>query len=129
MTMIFRLLFCLSMLWPLAAFADPFVEPPADGPRVIMVSEIEGLSSISGLLDLEPNHLLALGAGVLVGAAVIGPYVGISELFGVIMGVIGADVFYRSDLWPFQKSRWWFQKGAWLSGPNNQGGSPNVGNS
>lgn len=120
MCMIFRLMLGLALLWSTSAFADQFIVPTADGPRVIMVSELEGLSSVTGLLDLEPNHLLALGAGVLLGAAVIGPVMGISELFGVVMGVIGADVFYRSDLWPLPKSRWWFQKGASLSVPKDR---------
>jgi hypothetical protein len=57
---------------PGSASADRFSELTSDGPGVTMVSEIEGLSSVTGVLDLDPQHLLALGTGVLLGATVIG---------------------------------------------------------
>jgi len=46
---------------------------------------------------------------VLVGATIIGPYLQISELTGVVIGVIGGDLLYRSGFWPFEQHHGWFQ--------------------
>ncbi len=64
---------------------------------------------VGEILHLETDHLLALGAGVLVGATVISPYLEISELTGVVIGLIAGDLLYRSGLWPFEQHHGWFQ--------------------
>ncbi len=64
---------------------------------------------VGEILHMETDHLLALGAGVLIGATVISPYLEISELTGVVIGVIGGDLLYRSGIWPFQEHHGWFQ--------------------
>ena len=83
----------LALLW-----ASPAI---AGGPEPAL--------PVGEILHLETDHLLALGVGVLAGATVISPYLGISELTGVAVGVIGGDLLYRSPLWPFQKTHDWFQ--------------------
>ena len=64
---------------------------------------------VGEILHLEPDHLLALGVGVLAGATVLSPYLEISELTGVAIGVISGELLYRSALWPFEQRRGWFQ--------------------
>jgi hypothetical protein len=64
---------------------------------------------VGELLHMETDHLLALGVGMVVGATVISPYLEISELAGVAIGVIGGEMLYRSELWPFEQHHGWFQ--------------------
>lgn len=81
---------------------------PDETPLVLAATD--GAVPLNQILEMEPGHLLALGGGVIAGAAVVGPYLGVSELVGVVIGVIGGELFYRSAYWPLRKP------GGWLPG-------------
>jgi len=100
-------LFSFVLLWSATAFAGAWDDPTPATPQIILVSSSEGILPVGELIHMEPGHLAALGIGVVAGAAVIGPYLGIGELIGVGIGVIGSELVYRSTLWPFHKS--WFE--------------------
>jgi len=105
----FRLVFSLALLWPTSAFAaGPQQSAPESGPIILVASGGSSLP-VGAILRLEPDHLLALGAGLVVGAAAVGPYLGIGEAMGVAAGVITGELAYRSGLWPFQKTRGWLE--------------------
>jgi len=97
------------LLSPLPVFAADFTESPAALPGVILAADLEGPLPLGEILQLDTNHLLVLGTGVLVGATVIGPYLGISELVAIGVGGIAGEIVYRSGLWLFEKPRGWLQ--------------------
>jgi hypothetical protein len=101
-------MFGLVMLWSASALSANVNTAVPDNPQVILAAGSEGGISLTEVLELEPGHLLALGAGVATGAVLIGPYLAIGELVGVAIGIISAELFYRSDLWPLDKPRGWF---------------------
>jgi hypothetical protein len=76
-----------------------------------IVSTAGGELPVAEILHMETNHLVALGAGVLLGATVVSPYLEIGELTGVVLGVIAGDLIFRTGLmntWPFQQKKGWF---------------------
>ena len=83
---------------PVLAGAGPSAEGPAaesaEG-QVILVAggPFEGVDAI---VNLEPPHLVALGLGIVGGATVISPTLGVGELIGVGLGVIAAEYLYRT---------------------------------
>ena len=72
---------------------------PVSGGSVVPIDEI---------LHLSTDHLFALGAGILMGATFIAPQLEVSELAGIIIGVIGGDLLYRIF---FPSRRHWFPSG------------------
>lgn len=60
----------------------------------IPVAGTAGPFALEEILHLETTHLAALGAGILVGIT----YLEVGELAGIIIGVIGGDLFYRAVL-------------------------------
>ncbi len=74
---------------------------------VIPVAEapIEGMSEI---FHMEPPRLLFLGGGILSGLLVVSPGLEIGELFGVVLGVIGAEYLYQTFYKGNERSSRWF---------------------
>jgi hypothetical protein len=60
--------------------------------------------SLHEILHLEPGHLFALGAGIVVGATVIGPYFEVGELTGIVVGLIAGTLAYQ--VWSSQHHSW-----------------------
>ncbi len=56
-------------------------------------SPIGGLNDI---FNMEPPHLLFLGAGIIAGAALIAPGLAVNDLLGVAIGVIGSEYLYQT---------------------------------
>ncbi len=100
------LAFGLVLLCAASAFASGVPASTPDGPPILLVAE-ETLP-VGEILHMDTDHLLVLGAGVVAGVTVIGPYLGTGELVAVVLGVIAGEILYRSSLWPF-RSRGWFQ--------------------
>lgn len=109
MNAIASLMFGLALLWSGSVLATELEGAPPDTPQIILAAGLEGELPISGMLTLKSGHLLALGVGVVAGAVLIGPYLGISEVVGVGIGVISGEIFYRSDMWPLGKPQGWFR--------------------
>jgi len=65
------------------------------GGQVILAAggPFEGMEAV---VSLEPPHLLALGLGIVGGATVISPALGVGEVIGVGLGVLGAEYLYRT---------------------------------
>lgn len=74
---------------------------------VIPVAE-SPLEGVNEILHMEPPRLLFLGAGIIAGAVIISPNLGVSELFGVILGVIGSEYVYQTIYEPAFKPSHWF---------------------
>ena len=77
-------------------------EPFSSSGEFIKVAEAP--LSLGEVLHLSPEHLLALGAGIVVGATVIGPYFGVGEVTGIVIGVITGAFAYK--LWSSGHRRW-----------------------
>jgi hypothetical protein len=60
--------------------------------------------SITEILHLTPAHLVALGAGIVAGATVIGPYLGVGDLTGIAIGLIVGTLAYQ--MWSSQHHSW-----------------------
>jgi len=66
-------------------------------------------AAIGQILSLETKHLIALGLGIAVGAAIIAPELKVGEITGIVIGVIVGDLLYRSTLAPpAKKHDSWF---------------------
>ena len=63
------------------------------GGAVIPVAEAP-LAGMGEIIHMEPPHLLFLGGGILAGLLVVSPGLGIGELFGVVLGVIGSEYLF-----------------------------------
>jgi hypothetical protein len=91
MNLLPRLILLLTLFWAAPSFADD-------------------LLSMDKLSEMETSHLVILGTGVVVGAAVLGPSLGIGELVGALVGVAGGEVIYRTfrhtEYWPFKESHY-----------------------
>ncbi|CAK0753458.1 putative Glycine zipper domain-containing protein [Azospirillaceae bacterium] len=108
MKVVFSVALGLMMLCSAPVLAAGGDEGPTTiSSQIVLAAGAEAGLPVGEILRLEPVHLLALGTGVLVGAVVVGPYLGISELIGVAIGVIASELTYRSGMWPFQKSNNW----------------------
>jgi hypothetical protein len=107
MNKLFGLALGSALLWSAPSFAAGIENPAPEPPRIVLAADAVGGVSMNEILRMEPGHLLALGAGVIGGAALISPYLGIGELIGVAIGVIASEFTYRSGLWPFKKSANW----------------------
>lgn len=90
-----------------AGGATVAVADPSAGGEVVLAAADGGVP-INQILELEPSHLVALGTGVVAGAVLIGPTLGVSELVGVFIGLIGGELMYRSEYWPFEKNEGWW---------------------
>ena len=111
MKMMACLVLGVALLWSASTFAAdiPKSPPPPDPPQIILAADSGGNLPLTEVLRLEPGHLLALGVGIAVGAVVFAPYLGAGEVVGVAIGVLSAEIFYRSRLWPLEKPGMWFQ--------------------
>lgn len=69
---------------------------------VIAVADA-ALGGMNEVFKMEPPHLLFLGGGILSGLLLISPGLGIGDLFGVALGVIGSEFLYRTT---YNRSRW-----------------------
>lgn len=69
-------------------------ESPPDQVLTLAEGPSESLP-INELLHLDTGHLIALGGGILLGATVIPGYLGVSELAGLIIGLVGGEVAFR----------------------------------
>jgi hypothetical protein len=74
-------------------FADGAVIHVADSP----------IGDMDEIFHMEAPRLLFLGAGIVVGALVISPGLGLNELLGVVLGVIGSEFVYQTT---YKSSRW-----------------------
>ncbi len=70
--------------------ADSAVIPAAEGP----------LAGMDEVFHMEPPRLLFLGAGIVAGAVIVAPSLGVSELFGVVLGIIGSEFLYQTTYRP-----------------------------
>lgn len=101
-----------TLCWSAAAHAagttgDITVAIVAPEETPLVLTATDGAVPLNQILEMEPGHLLALGGGVVAGAVVVGPYLGVSEIVGVVIGVIGGEILYRSRYWPLDKPRGW----------------------
>lgn len=103
------LMFVLVLLGSGAVLAaDSGNAAPEPSVPVILAASGDAGMPLGEILTLESRHLLTLGMGVVVGATVIGPVLGTSELIGVGLGLIAGEIVFRSDMWPLGKPRGWF---------------------
>lgn len=103
------LMFMLAVLGSGAVLAaDTEGARPAPPAPIILAAGSGVGMPLDDILTLESKHLMALGVGLVAGAALIGPYLGVGELVGIAIGVIGGEIVYRSDVWPLGKPRGWF---------------------
>ncbi len=101
------LIFSLSLVFALAgsARAAPMhMAAPAylTGSAVIPVAD-SPIAGMNEIFHMEPPRLLFLGAGIVAGALVISPALGLNELFGVVLGIIGSEFLYQTT---YKSSRW-----------------------
>lgn len=90
-----------------AAAAGPGWAPPAPGPAPMMepILVADPLDNVEKIAGMEPSRLLVLGLGIVSGATLIAPTLGMSELVGVALGAIAAEYIYRTYI---DDSRpWW----------------------
>jgi hypothetical protein len=73
-------------------------------------------AAMGQILQLETNHLIALGVGIGIGAAVIAPELGVGEITGIVIGVIVGDLIYRYTMAPDKKEGWF---DGWFSGSSH----------
>jgi hypothetical protein len=92
-----------SSLPTLAASAPP-ERPAAEGGGTYILAAAEGLP-LTEVLHFETTRLVMLAAGAVLGATVVGPYLGISEIYGVLVGLVGGEVAYRSEAFAFGQRR------------------------
>lgn len=97
---------CLS-LWLVFGLAGNARAVPAHlgGPVHLtdgaVIPAAEGsLAGMDEVFRMEPPRLLFLGAGIVAGAVIISPGLGVSELFGVVLGIIGSEFLYRTTYQP-----------------------------
>lgn len=104
---ILSLFLCVSLVFGLAGNARAALMHPATpghlaGGGVIDVADAP-LDGLSEIFRMEPDRLLFLGGGILTGLLLLSPQLGIAELYGVAVGVIGAEfvyhTYYRSNRW------------------------------
>ena len=95
MKVVFSLTFGLALLWSTSTFAADTQRSLPDPGQIVLVADSEGGLPVDAILHLEPGHLVALGVGLVFGAAVIGPFLGIGEVVGVAAGVIGGELAWR----------------------------------
>lgn len=107
MKVIVGLAFGLALLWSTSASAIEIEKPAPDSPQITLAASIQEALPFREILHMEPNHLIVVTAGVVTGAAFIGPFLGVSELLGIGLGFVAGELIYRSSLWPFHKE--WFE--------------------
>ncbi len=97
---------CLSLWLVLAGGGNALAAPghltvPAHrgGGAVITVAD-SALGGMDEIFHMDPPRLLFLGVGIVAGAALISPSLGISELFGVVLGIIGSEFLYHTTYVP-----------------------------
>jgi F0F1-type ATP synthase membrane subunit c/vacuolar-type H+-ATPase subunit K len=61
--------------------------------------------SLGEILKMDVNRLIALGAGIIVGATVIAPYFEFGEVTGIAVGVLIGAIAYQT--WASQQSSWY----------------------
>ena len=69
----------------LPQMADAAIVPAADS-----------LGGLDEIFHMEPERLLFLGGGIVTGLLFVSPGLGVSELFGVVLGVIGGEYLYHT---------------------------------
>ncbi len=72
------------------------------GGAIIPVAE-SAIGGMDEIFHMEAPRLLFLGAGIVVGALVISPALGINDLLGVVLGVIGSEFLYQTT---YRSSHW-----------------------
>jgi F0F1-type ATP synthase membrane subunit c/vacuolar-type H+-ATPase subunit K len=116
------LLRCLWLFLGLGLYGESWAQPIAGMPaeegtpygeywqygQYGLVKVAEEPISIGELFHLSPEHLFVLGAGIIVGVTVIGPYFDMGEVAGIALGVITGAFAYQ--IWqPEHHSFWgWF---------------------
>ena len=100
---------CLSLFLVLAVAGSARAAPgqlvaPGHlaGGAVIPVADAS-LGGIDEVFKMEPPHLLFLGGGIVAGLLLISPGLGVGDLFGVVLGVIGSEFLYQTS---YRSSRW-----------------------
>lgn len=66
-------------------------------------SPVEGLNEI---FRMDPPRLAYLGAGIVAGALFVAPGLGVNEVLGVVLGIIGGEFLYHTTWEPRHAS--WF---------------------
>ena len=105
---------CLSLLLVFglaggvrAAPVHPGVPAHLTEGAVIRVAD-SPLAGMNEVFHMEAPRLLFLGAGIVAGAVVISPSLGLSELFGVAVGIVGSQFLYETIYLPNFRSSHWF---------------------
>jgi ammonia channel protein AmtB len=76
------------------------------GAAVIPVAEGE-LGGMDEIFRMDAPRLVFLGAGIVVGAVVISPALGVNELLGVVVGVVASEFLYRTTYLASERSSYW----------------------
>ena len=66
------------------------------GGAVVQVADTPPAEATSEGIRIDPSRLLFFGAGILTGLVYISPGLEVSELFGVVLGVVGAEYLYQT---------------------------------
>jgi len=84
-----------------------YAQPYSPGQSIAKPSEFVKVAnfSIDEILKMDVNRLIALGAGIIVGATVIAPYFEFGEMTGIAIGVLVGAIAYQT--WSAQQSSWY----------------------
>jgi hypothetical protein len=67
-------------------------------------SEVEGLNEV---FRMDPPRLAFLAAGIVAGAVLIAPALGVNDILGVVLGIVSSEFLYHTVYEPkFGPSHW-----------------------
>ena len=74
----------------------------------VIQAEDTALGGMNEIFHMDAPRLVFLGAGIVTGAVLIAPGLGVNELLGVVLGVIGSEFLYHTVYEPSFRSSHWF---------------------
>ena len=98
---VLRLCLCLGLILALdgsarAASAQQAAPAQQAGGAVVHVADAPPPEAASDAFRIDPTRLLFFGAGILTGLVYVSPALEVSEVFGVVLGVVGAEYLYQT---------------------------------
>ena len=99
--LVLSLCLCLGLMVGLgnsarAASVQLTATPQQPTSAVVRVADAPPPEAASDAFRIDPPRLLFFGAGLLTGLAYISPALEVSEIFGAVLGVVGAEYLYQT---------------------------------